>query len=58
LRLLFPDPGISGHSMRAGGATTLALRGVAPYLIQAAGRWSSDEWLKYIRRHPILQQAL
>ncbi|KAF9230502.1 putative retroelement protein [Melanogaster broomeanus] len=58
LRLLFPDPGILGHSMRAGGATALALRGVAPYLIQAAGRWSSDEWLKYIRKHPILQQAL
>jgi hypothetical protein len=58
LRLVFPDPGISGHSMRAGGATALALRGVAPYLIQASGRWSSDEWQKYVRKHPFLQQAL
>jgi hypothetical protein len=58
LHILFPDPGVSGHSLRAGGATALALHGVAPYLIQASGHWSSDEWQKYVRKHPFLQQAL
>ena len=48
----------SGHSMRARGATTLALSGTPPHVIQAIGRWSSDEWQKYIRNHAYLQQAL
>ncbi|KAF8546958.1 hypothetical protein OG21DRAFT_1517748 [Imleria badia] len=47
----------TGHSMRAGGATTLALLGTAPHVIQAIGRWSSDEWQKYVRNHAFLQQA-
>ncbi|KAG1747747.1 uncharacterized protein EDB91DRAFT_1048265, partial [Suillus paluster] len=51
-------PCISGHSMRAGGATALATNGVAPALIQAAGRWSSDEFQKYIRKHPFLLHQL
>ncbi|KAJ8591095.1 hypothetical protein M405DRAFT_694025, partial [Rhizopogon salebrosus TDB-379] len=34
LRHFFPDPSISGHSMRAGGATALAASGVAPDLIR------------------------
>lgn len=54
----FFGPAISGHLMRAGGATTLAATGVAPALIQAAGRWSSDEFQKYIRKHPFLLQLL
>jgi len=41
LRLFFP-PSISGHSLRAGGATSLALAGVPENRIQAMGRWSSD----------------
>lgn len=57
LRRFFP-PTISGHSMRAGGATALAATGVAPALIQAAGRWSSDEFQKYIRKHPYLLHLL
>jgi hypothetical protein len=44
--------------MRAGGATALALAGIPPPLIQAAGRWSSDEFAKYIRIHPFILQAL
>ena len=48
----------SGHSMRAGGATTLALSGTPPYVIQAIGRWASEEWQKYVRKHAYLQQAL
>jgi len=55
---IFVNRGFSGHSMRAGGATALALAGVPPPLIQAAGRWSSDEFAKYIRIHPFILQAL
>ncbi|KAG1869229.1 hypothetical protein C8R48DRAFT_597724 [Suillus tomentosus] len=57
LRRFFPST-ISGHSMHAGGATALAGTGVAPALIQAAGRWSSDEFQKYIRKHPFLLHLL
>jgi hypothetical protein len=53
LRKLFP-PKISGHSLRAGGATELAEAGTAPELIKVAGRWSSDAFAWYIRRNPIL----
>lgn len=48
----------SGHSMRAGGATALATTGMSWDLIRAAGRWSSDEFHKYIRQHPFLLNAL
>lgn len=50
---------IGGYSMRAGGATLLAEFGTAPQLIQAAGRWKSeDAWVAYVRKHPVLIQAL
>lgn len=49
---------VSGHSMRAGGATALAAEGMAPDLIRASGRWSSDEFNKYIRQHPVILHAL
>ncbi|KAG1865034.1 hypothetical protein DFJ58DRAFT_772079 [Suillus subalutaceus] len=45
---------MSGHSMRAGGATALAIARMTPNIIQAAGRWSSDEFQKYIRQHAFL----
>jgi hypothetical protein len=57
-RSLLTDPNLNGHSLRAGGATALALAGATPQTIQAAGRWSSDEFRKYIRLHPFLLQAL
>ena len=44
----------SGHSLHAGGATALAEHGVPPHIIQALGRWSSDAFQVYIRRHPAL----
>jgi len=47
LRLLF-DSSIAGHSMRAGGATSLAEAGVSPHIIQAIGRWKSDTWQIYV----------
>jgi hypothetical protein len=49
---------IGGHSMRAGGATSLAENGVPPSLIQFMGRWSSDAFFIYIRKNPTLIQAL
>jgi hypothetical protein len=52
------DPHLNGHSLQAGGAMALALAGATPQTIQAAGRWSSDEFQKYIRLHPFLLQAL
>jgi hypothetical protein len=53
----FPND-LAGQSIRAGGATALALAGVSNDLIQAAGRWSSDAFHSYIRKHPILLQSL
>jgi hypothetical protein len=50
------DASISGHSLRAGGATQLALNGVPDHLIQRIGRWTSDAFQIYIRAHPILFQ--
>ncbi|KAJ3504142.1 hypothetical protein NLJ89_g8093 [Agrocybe chaxingu] len=49
---------VAGQSMRAGGATALAERGVPPPIIQAAGRWASDAFLIYIRKNPTLLQGL
>lgn len=58
LRHLFPDNNIAGQSMRAGGATALAEDGAAPHVIQASGRWASDTFQIYIRKHPALLQAM
>jgi hypothetical protein len=57
LQHFFPNS-IGGQSMRAGGATALAEAGVAPSLIQAAGRWSSDTFNRYVRKNPFLFEAL
>lgn len=55
---VFLGPSISGHSIRSGGATFLALNKVPDERIQAIGRWSSDAWKIYIRKHPVLLQSL
>lgn len=57
LHKYFPE-GTAGHSFRPGGATYLALRGVAPHIIQAIGRWKSETFQTYIRQHPALLAAL
>ena len=57
LRFFFSDD-VAGQSLRAGGATDLALRGTPPSLIQASGRWSSDSFRIYVRKSPILIHAL
>ena len=49
---------IAGQSMRAGGATALAENGIPPSLIQAMGRWSSDTFRIYVRKNPVLIQAM
>ena len=57
LHVFFPRS-IGGHSMRSGGATSLAAAGVPPSQIQAIGRWRSDTFECYIHRHPTLLQAV
>lgn len=54
---IFPKD-VGGHSLRAGGATALALAGIPPHIIQAMGRWSSEAFHIYIRQHPALLAAL
>jgi len=56
--LVVTVPGASGHSLRAGGATFLASRGVPGELIKRMGRWSSSSWESYIRNTPSLAAAL
>jgi hypothetical protein len=51
-------PDVGGHSIRSGAATTLALEGVPDNLIQGMGRWSSDAFKVYIRKHPVVLHAL
>ncbi|KAF7371787.1 RNase H domain-containing protein [Mycena venus] len=58
LRHLFPDTNIAGQSMRAGGATALAEDGAPPHVIQASGRWAFNTFQIYIRKHPVLLQAM
>ena len=57
-RVFMPDRNFAGQSMRAGGATALAGEGAPPHVIQAAGRWRSDTFQIYIRKHPMLLQAM
>jgi len=57
LKIYFPD-NVAGSSLRAGGASWLASLGASGDLIQAAGRWSSDTFKIYIRKHPLLLNNL
>ncbi|CAL1707955.1 unnamed protein product [Somion occarium] len=57
LKYFFPHD-VAGHSLRSGGATFLAECGAPPSLIQAAGRWTSEAWQAYIRKHPLLMNSL
>ncbi|TFY50841.1 hypothetical protein EVG20_g11297 [Dentipellis fragilis] len=57
LRTIFPA-NITGHSMRAGGATALAEDGVPLDYIQLLGRWTSDTFRIYIRKNPSLLCSL
>jgi hypothetical protein len=57
LRTFLPTK-FAGHSMRAGGATSLAEAGANVSTIQAVGRWSSDAFQIYIRKNPVVLHAL
>lgn len=57
LKLIFPREEISGHSLRAGGATWLAEQHISLEVIRALGRWSSETFKIYIRKHPALLHA-
>jgi len=48
----------AGQSLCAGGATSLAENGVPPSIIQAISRWASDTFKIYVRKNPVLIQAL
>jgi len=48
----------AGQSLWAGGTTSLAENGVPPSNIQAIGRWASNTFKIYIRKNPVLIQAL
>ncbi len=54
---ILPSSDVAGHSLRAGGATALALAGTPLERIQIIGRWSSQAFLIYLRRNPILMQS-
>ena len=42
----------SGHSFRAGSATTAAMNGLPDWQIKLLGRWNSDAYQRYIRTSP------
>lgn len=48
----------TGHSLRAGGASWYASRGMAGEDIRRIGHWSSDRWATYVRLHPEVANAL
>jgi hypothetical protein len=49
---------VTGHSLRSGGATALALAAVPDSMIQATGHWTSDTFHSYIWQHLVILQAL
>ncbi|KAJ8315074.1 hypothetical protein KUTeg_007224, partial [Tegillarca granosa] len=49
IKLGLPVSVFSSHSFRIRAATTLALKGLDPSIIQSLGRWRSDAFSKYIR---------
>ena len=49
---------IAGHSLRSGGATSLAEAGADLATIQAIGRWNSDTFRIYIRKNPVVIHAV
>ncbi|KAL9931153.1 hypothetical protein V8E36_001217 [Tilletia maclaganii] len=45
------QPHLPDHSLRIGGTTELLLRHKPLDAVRIAGRWKSDAWQRYIRRH-------
>jgi hypothetical protein len=57
LRLHFPSD-FAGHSLCSGGATGIALANIPAGCIRLTGRWSSDTFQIYIRKNPVLLNAI
>jgi hypothetical protein len=57
IKQYFPHD-VAGQSLRAGGATSLAEAGIPPEVIRGIGRWASDAFQIYIRKNPVLLQAM
>ena len=47
----FMEADIGLHSIRSGAAMAMYLQGIPVYVIMLLGRWSSDAFLRYIRRN-------
>ncbi len=45
----FNEQRFAPHSLRIAGASAMAANGAPNWLIQLAGRWRTDQFLKYIR---------
>jgi hypothetical protein len=42
---------VTGHAFRISGTTELLRRDVPPDMVRVAGRWASDRFLRYWRKH-------
>ena len=49
-KLGFPASELGTHSIRSGAAMAMCLEGVETFQIKLIGRWSSDAFLRYIRK--------
>ncbi|KAG2047482.1 hypothetical protein BDR06DRAFT_985164 [Suillus hirtellus] len=58
LRKLFLPSTKAGHSMRAGGTTSLVAGGVPSHQIHTMGWWSSEAFCIYIQKNPMLLHSL
>lgn len=58
LNAVLNDATIGGHSLRAGGATFFATLGWPDDHIQQLGRWKSGAFKIYIRKNPVVLNAL
>lgn len=58
LQAVVQDPTVGGHSLRAGGATFFASLGWPDDRIQHLGRWQSSAFKIYIRKNPVVLNAL
>jgi hypothetical protein len=50
-KLGFTSAEVGLHSLRSGAAMSMYLQGIPVYVIMLLGRWSSDAFLRYIRRN-------
>ena len=49
-KLGFTKDDVGLHSIRSGAAMAMFISGISPIIIQRVGRWSSDAFLRYIRK--------